>query len=767
MLAPPPSFLFDFTDRLFTDSLDAMTTLAESLVSSSSRALTLRKRPDLTSTRQRYQGTAYWVVKEPVGLQYFRFHEEEFFILNMLDGHVSLQQIKDGFEQRFAPQKITFGDLQQFIGMLHRSGLVISNAPGQGKALKSRGGTKKRKELMGKFTNVFALRFRGIDPERFLNRAVPWVGWLFTVPALLCFLAFCFSALILLGSQYETVYAKLPSFQQFFAADRWLYLGATMAVVKVLHELGHGISCKKFGGECHEIGFMLLVFTPCLYCNVSDSWMLPNKWKRVWIGAGGIYVEMILASFAMYTWYFTEPGLLNDLCLNMMFLNAISTIVVNGNPLLRFDGYYILMDIVEIPNLRQKSTEVLKRWFQQTCLGLELPEDPFLPQRNRLFFGLFTIASVIYRWVVVFSICWFLIKVLEPYGLAVVGRMVAVVGFAGLVTQPVIQTYKFCRTPGRLQKVKRGRLATTLAVVGVAIAFVVLVPLPHHIDCAFEVQQADMGMVYAGTAGRIEQTVKAGQPIRQGEVIAQLENRDLLVKLTDLQGQEEQAEVRLANMRFRQRRDPSVAAELHTQEKLLDSFRQLRGKTEEELARLTIRAPVDGYVIPPPPREDGDPQDGRLPSWSGSPLAEKNRGALLTPEDVVCQIGTPDSMEAVLIVDQGDIQLIREGMDVDLKFDASRLETFSGTIHDLSVNTRQQVSAGMSSQTGGDLETEIDPQTGQVKPRSASYQALVSLAEIDEPMRPGYRGSAKVHTSPKTLGWRLWRLIIKTFNFEL
>lgn len=751
-----------------------MTTLAESLVSSSSRPLTLRKRPDLTSARQRYQGTAYWVVKEPVGLQYFRFHEEEFFILNMLDGHVSLQQIKDGFEQRFAPQKITFGDLQQFIGMLHRSGLVISNAPGQGKALKTRGGTKRRKEMMGKFTNVFALRFRGVDPERFLNRLVPWVGWIFTVPALLCFVAFCLSALLLLGTQYETVYAKLPSFQQFFAADRWLYLGATMAVVKVLHELGHGISCKKFGGECHEIGFMLLVFTPCLYCNVSDSWMLPNKWKRVWIGAGGIYVEMILASFAMYTWYFTEPGLLNDLCLNMMFLNAVSTIVVNGNPLLRFDGYYILMDIVEIPNLRQKSTEVLKRWFQQTCLGLELPEDPFLPQRNQLFFALFTIASVIYRWVVVFSICWFLIKVLEPYGLAMIGRMVAVVGFAGLIIQPVKQTYKFCRTPGRLQKVKRGRLAATLAVAGAVIAFVVLVPLPHHIDCAFEVQHADMGMVYAGTPGRIATTVAPGAQVKQGEIVAELENRDLLVELAHLQGEEKQAEVRLANMRFRERRDPSVSADLRRQEELLQSFRQLRAKTEEEIEQLTVRAHVDGHVLPPPRRPENKSEDGRLPTWSGSPLAEKNRGALLMAEDVICQIGTPESLEAVLIVDQGDIQLIAKEMEVDkremkvdLKFDSDRLKTFHGKIHDLSVSTRQQVSAGMSSQTGGDLQTEIDPQTGQVKPRSVSYQALVSLADVDEIMRPGYRGSAKVHTEPKTLGWRLWRLIIKTFNFEL
>jgi len=209
--------------------------------------------------------------------------------------------------------------------------------------------------------------------------------------------------------------------------------------------------------------------------------MLPNKWKRVWIGAAGIYVEMILASIAAFVWYFTEQGTtINDLCLNMMFLNVVSTVLVNGNPLLRFDGYYIVMDALEIPNLRQKSTEVLKRWFQKTCLGLELQDDPFLPTRGRFMFGMFTVASVIYRWVVVFSICWFVIKVLEPYGLQAIGRMVAVIGFAGLVAQPVIQTWKFCRTPGRLSKVKRTPLLITLGTVGAVIAAVCYIPLPHQ-----------------------------------------------------------------------------------------------------------------------------------------------------------------------------------------------------------------------------------------------------------------------------------------------
>ncbi len=742
-----------------------MATLAESLVSSSSRPLTVRKRPDLTASRHQYQGTGYWVVKEPVGLQYYRFHEEEYFILNQLDGHVSLQQIKDGFEQRFAPQKITFGDLQQFIGMLHRSGLVISNAPGQGKALRTRGSTKKRKEVLGKFTNIFAIRFRGFDPERILNFLLPWFGWIFTVPALICFSLFFLSAVVLLGTQYETVYARLPSFHQFFAADRWLYLGATMAVIKVMHEFGHGLSCKKFGGECHEIGAMLLVFTPCLYCNVSDSWMLPNKWKRVWIGAAGIYIELILAAMAAYIWYFSEPGLLNDLCLNVMFLNLVSTVLVNGNPLLRFDGYYILMDALEIPNLRQKATEVLKRWFQKTCLGLELQEDPFLPKRNQALFALFTIASVIYRWVVVFSICWFLIQVLEPYGLQSIGRMVAMVGFAGLVVQPMIQTWKFIRTPGRLAKVKRKPVLISLAVLSAVIAAVVYIPLPHRIRTPFEIRPTQAGSVYAGVAGKIVQTVQPGTLVKAGDPVAELENLDLELRLTELVGQEQEALVKLRNLEWRAHTDPTLKAQFDTQVELIQSLRAMQERTRDELSRLVVLARRDGIVIPPPDKSAQE-GDGRLPGWSGSPLDPANRGALVTPDDLLCEIGSADELEAVLIVDQGDVQLVNLGHHVDLKLEATRGSKFSGVIAEKSESEIRNTSASMSLQTGGSLETEIDPATGMAKPRNVSYQARVPLANVDQTLRPGYRGVAKIHAEPMSAGQRLWRFIAKTFNFD-
>ncbi len=158
----------------------------------------------------------------------------------------------------------------------------------------------------------------------------------------------------LLVTQFEAFQNKLPAFEEFFAAKNWIWLAIVMALTKVFHEFGHGLACKKFGGQCHEMGVMLLVLTPCLYANVSDSWLLPSKWKRAFIAAAGMYVELVLASVAVFVWWFSQPGMINQLALNIVFISSVSTILFNANPLLRYDGYYILSDLLEIPNLRSK-----------------------------------------------------------------------------------------------------------------------------------------------------------------------------------------------------------------------------------------------------------------------------------------------------------------------------------------------------------------------------------------------------------------------------
>src|SRR3982751_1227542 len=195
-----------------------MATLADSLVSSSSRKLPIRMRPDLKARRQRYQGRVSWVVKDPVGLQYFRFEEEEYAILQMLDGQSSLDEIAQQFERDFPPQTIRTEELQQFIGMLHRSGLVITDAAGQGQQLVKRRGEKKRQEMVATLTNILSMRFKGIDPDRFFNFIYPYIRWFFSVPALVCCIGLALSALSLIVVQFDVFHSRLPEFHDFFKA---------------------------------------------------------------------------------------------------------------------------------------------------------------------------------------------------------------------------------------------------------------------------------------------------------------------------------------------------------------------------------------------------------------------------------------------------------------------------------------------------------------------------------------------------------------------
>lgn len=758
-----------------------MATLAESLVSTTSRRLALRMRPDLLVRKHRYHGEGYWVVKEPVGLNYFRFHEEEFAILQMLDGESTLDSIKERFESEFAPQKITFQDLQQFIGMLHRSGLVISETAGQGRQLKKRRDEKKRKEWLGRLSNVFALRWRGIDPERFLSWLYSYTRWIFHPVCVALCLAMAISALLLVMVQYDVFYSRLPSFHEFFdprSANKWLYLALTMGVVKVLHEIGHGLSCKHFGGECHEIGFMLLVLTPCLYCNVSDSWMLPNKYRRAMIGAAGMYVEMVLASAATFLWWFSDRStLLNNLSLNIMFICSVSTLVFNGNPLLRFDGYYILMDLTEIPNLRQKATEVLKRFMVGVCLGLEQPENPFLPQKNRVLFGLYTVAAVFYRWIVVFSIVMFLIKVFEPIGLKIVGQVIAAVGFFGLVVQPLWQLARFFYMPGRMHKVKKHRVFATLAVVVGLLAAVIFLPLPHSVKCEFEIQPRNASAVYVEVPGRLEQIlVKEGQTVEQGQPLVVFSNPDLEFSVLNLAGQREVTQARLKTVERERFHSDQSGLQIGQLSELLVTTEKQLAEQQRELSRLNIAAPVAGVVIPAPPRPaGGEVQDGRLPAWSGSPLDAKNLGAALPEGELLCRIGDPTDLEALLIVDQADIDLVDVAMAQDqrprvkLEADAYPGRQLSSRVEQVARIELKDVPDSLAAQAGGRLETRVD-RSGAVRPLSTSYHARVPLDEqgdLHGLLSPGMKGRAQIYTQWQSLGQRLYRFLSRTFHFEL
>ena len=748
---------------------------AEAFRSSTTRPVGLRRRGDLVTIRQVYQGQVWWVVKDPIALAYFRFRPEEFALLEMLDGKKSLEELQEAFEAEFPPRRITLEEVSRFVSMLHRSGLVIGDRPGQGPQLYERRNQRIWKQWVAWFSNVMALRFRGIDPDQILNKLDPWLGWLFSLPALTAALVLISSAGLLVTVNFAEFRSKLPEFQQFFAAGNWIWLAVALGITKVIHEFGHGISCKRFGGECHEMGVMFLVFTPCLYCDVSDSWMLPSKWKRAAIGAGGMYIEVIIASIATFLWWNSHEGLFNQLCLDVMFVSSVSTILFNANPLLRYDGYYILSDILEIPNLRQKATSILGRTASQWCLGIEQPEDPFLPQRKRELFALYAVASAAYGWLITASIFFFVWKVLEPYRLEVLGRALAMAALWGLVVRPSMGIWKFLKVPGRRDQVKAFNLVTTTAVVAALFAAIALIPLPQRVWCGAELRPDDAETVYVTEEGRLEELlVRAGDPVDKGQVLARLSNVDLDLEIADLAGQASQFRARLQSLERERFTDPAAGLEMGTVEESLASIEEQLEKKRTDREKLVLTAPAAGIVLPGDSLPNRDDPSGRLPEWHGLPLDEQNIGATFREGTTFCLIGEPARLEVVMLVDESEVEFVQAGQPVAFKIDALPWLTIRGEIDQMAENRVDTMSPRLSVKSGGTVPTVTDA-AGRERPISAHYEASMVLSSEHlqklglQPgtLTPGMRGTARIEVGNRTIGRWLLRLLWQTFNFRL
>ncbi len=741
--------------------------IADAFRSSTTRPIGLRKRADLVVNRQIYQGKAWFVVKDPISLRYFRFRPEEYALLEMIDGEASLESLKEDFDARFPPRRIAVDELARFVSMLHRSGLVFGDRPGQGPQLFERRRQQKRKEFVAWISNVMALRFRGVDPDRVLEWLDRWLGWIFSPPAMIVGLAFAASALLLVLVNFDTFRSKLPEFQQFFASGNWLYLTIALAVTKVIHEFGHGLSCKHFGGECHEMGVMLLCFTPCLYCDVSDSWMLPNKWKRAAIGAAGMYVEVVMAAFATYLWWNTHPGVFNQLCLDVMFVSSVSTLMFNANPLMRFDGYYILSDILEIPNLRQKATTVLGRTASRWCLGIKQSEDPFLPQRGLAWFATYAVASSVYGWFITASILLFAWNAFKPYGLGAISQMLAWMAVWGLVVRPMQGVFKFLRVPGRRDEMKMVNLAVTIAVASLLAAAIALMPLPQRVWCPAELRPRGEETVYVSVPGKVEEIlVKPDEEVRRGQKLAVLSSLELELEIAELEGRRQQSESRLASLQRERYNDPAAALEIGTVQETLKSLADQLARRRKDREELVLVAPRDGVVLPAPGVPKRTDPSGRLPSWTGHTLSKKNIGATFAPGTVFCMVGDRHLFEAVMVIDQSEVEFVKPGQPVDLKLDAFPYQTFRGTVEQIAETHIEDGSERLSVKSGGQVPTTTD-ESGRETPISTSYEALMTLDDPDGTFTPGMRGTSRIKVGSRTVGQWLLRLLWQTFNFRM
>jgi len=801
---------------------------AGSMVASNQRPIPLKKRADLVVAKIDYLGVGYQVIKDPIALKYHRLQVEQYRILELLNGERSLEKVRDDLKLEFPTLQITLSDIQQLITDLHKKGLVISNRPGQGASVVRERNKTRKEKIKQTLMSLLSLRLPGWDPERTLRWMQPFTRWMFHPFCVTVCMMFVVSSWLVLGANLEEFKGRLPEFQSFFGWPNLVYLWATLGLAKVIHEFGHGLSCVHYGGECHEMGVMMLVFSPCLYCDVTDSWMMKNKWHRIIIGAAGMYIEVILSAVAIYVWWLTKPGLLHHLALNIFFVTTITTVIFNANPLMRFDGYYMMSDFLEIPNLRQKSEKLLKEAFSWYCLGIESRPDPFMPETGRVWFVTYAIAAWLYRWVVLVSICMFLYTVLKPYDLQSLGVTVLCFSMAGILFGLGRNVWQIIATP-RMEPMSKPKIAISLILLGSVVWLAVSIPIPwyHEAPCVLEPQ--GVVLVPAPTTGRIlmpdeyqewytsmaklqdqargaiqpktnpsdpgkliidpaamnvvggmptpeeyAALPKIGSTVPKGAVIAILEQADDLKRHDDLRRRVKEFVYRTMELA-----QYTLNDDINSANDTLAEALELQ-KTIGELAKLNsqrvIRAPIEGTLIaakrvPEQPRSDVEQM--KLDSWNGTPLDPKNAGCSVEAGQEVVSIAPSEKLQAVLYIDQSDRDDLPKTMEVEIKLDHLADITWETVVSQVSLKGEVMAPEALTTRFGGALATKPSQQ-GQEQLASTSYRAIAEL-HFDHPvsqpdavlMRPGMRGTARFMVSNRTvLDWGK-RYFFETFRFRL
>jgi putative peptide zinc metalloprotease protein len=733
----------------------------------------LKVRPDLQIFEQKYEGKTFHVVKDPVCLRYYRFNKQEYFVFSLFDGKHTMEEVRESFEEEFKPHRLEHQDLESFARQLVTAGLVQHEQPGAGKHLFERRAKQRRLKRLASITNILYMKIPVFDPDRILTWMYKRLWWIFTKAFFVISVLFMLAAGAHVALHYNTFYAKLPAYKEFFSWNSVMYMWISLGVVKVIHEFGHGLSCKAFRGECHEMGFLFMCLSPALYCNVTDAWTLADKWKRIIISFAGIYVELIIAAASTFVWWYTPAyPVANNIALCLMVLCSVSTVMFNANPLMRFDGYYIMADWLEVPNLREKANRFLNNLFLDKCLGIEVPPEPYMAPMRKFLFVVYAIASWVYRWVVTFSILWMLSDFLGPK-LKILSQMLAVLSLASIFIWPAYRVIKNVSQRGRLPDMKAPRVYVTFGVLAVVLLLFFFLPLPVsrvHETGLVVVDPAHVEAVLLPEPARLTQLAREARPgreVRAGDVLATFESKQLGFELTraNLQRQEQDQSADFLEKKSREARtanEEDVEKSLDTQKEdaaaKAQSAATEAGKLDARWKRVSVlRAPRAGVLITAP-KED---EVGKLFDKGG------------TETQPVFAVGDPTKLLVRVPVDPPNFRTLdddlreRKELDVSVYVKGRSDRVFNGKLRRLPAQNAMNVPIQLTQRGGGPLAVKPSEDPNQLIPLAQTYLVEVELTDPDAAIRPGQLAVVKIHAKWRSGAWWVGRALANALDIGL
>jgi putative peptide zinc metalloprotease protein len=496
-----------------------------------------RLRSDLVVSRQETPGGVMFVVKDPVVGRFVRLKEPEFFIAQQLDGETSLEEVRRRGEQQFSAS-LSEATLQHFTQKLLTLGLLEQPAEHE------RGHSHQR--APGKVRgNLLYLRLKVFDPDHLLERALPRLKFLFTRQ----FAWFSIGTILLAALVTITSWHELHhSFARLYRFETIVLAWFTFLAIVIGHEFSHGLTCKRFGGKVHEIGLLLIYLQPAMYCNVSDAWLFPEKRKRLLVTLAGAWFEIFCWAVATLLWRLTDPAtVVNFLCLVVATTLGIKSLF-NLNPLIKLDGYYLLSDFLEIPNLRRNAFQYIGQRLLHPWSSRERLAN--VSRRERRVYWLYGILAAVYStWLIGFillSLGAFLIRRYQSWGLILFATAVV------LIFRFTLR--KWMRFLASLLSVKQGimrvvkRVLKVVGVAAVAAICLYFIRTELRISGEFRILPIHNADVRAEVEGIIEEILHdEGDLVQPGDLIVRLSDRDYRAELEKVKAEiaEKQAQLRM------------------------------------------------------------------------------------------------------------------------------------------------------------------------------------------------------------------------------
>lgn len=540
--------------------------------------------PTVRVHKQIYRDQLWYVLQDSCSEKYFRVQQIAYLFLARLTPQKTVDEVWTAFCQTNPEDAPTQNDVISLLSQLHQHNLLFFRSGAEHAGIFERHQKTRRREKLSHLLAFMYFRVPVWNPNALLKKNIAWLGLFFTTPAFLVWLmAAFFGGRAVLGN----LDLLLMQTQGVLAADNLIWLFLSLFVLKFLHEMAHAIVCRRYGGDVHTIGIMFIAFMPLPYTDATASWSLRSKWQRSMVAAAGMYVELFIAALAAIVWSQTAPGVVNSLAFNLMLIGSVSSLLFNGNPLLKFDAYYILSDVVDLPNLYQKSSQ---QWFhlaKRYLLGTDTAMSPAENSYERNWFLSYGFGSFIYRLFVMVIITVYMADISLFLGVLMIFAMSYI-----WVIGPSYKLLRYLHLSPELHKNRsRAFTAVTASIVGILVILSV-VPVSHGMRAPGVVESVQKSSLYAESGGRLlEIHVENGEPVQAGQTLLRFANPELELEY-ELTGQQ-LVEVRWLIRRAAEQSTAETGEFEEREQALLARLEDV----ESRLEQLKILAPHDGIWV--------------------------------------------------------------------------------------------------------------------------------------------------------------------------